>query len=72
MFNQSDAMRVMAVKYLRLAKNTKDRRERSKFFDYAMVYAQFSKQSEPRETSRAMAGRDVERRDVPERGDVPI
>jgi len=56
MLNQSDAMRVMAAKYFQLAKDTKDQRERSKFFDYAMLYAQLSKQAEQRETSTAMAG----------------
>ena len=70
MLNQSVAMRVMASKYLRLAKDTKDPRERSKFFDYAMIYAQLSEQAERREASRPIAGGDVERRDVPERGDV--
>ena len=71
MLNQSAAMRVMASKYLRLAKGTKDPRERSKFVDRAMIYAQRSEQAERREASKAMAGRDVERRDVHERGEVP-
>ena len=53
MFRQRDAPRVMAAKYLRLAKDTEDPRERSKFFDYAMAYAQLSEQSERCETSRA-------------------
>jgi hypothetical protein len=70
MFDQSEAFRVMAAKYLRLAKGTEDPRERSKFFDYAMLYAQLSQQSERRKTSRAMAGGDVERRHASERGDV--
>ena len=70
MLNQRVAMRVMASKYLRLAKDTKDPRERSKFFDYAMIYAQLSEQAERRQTSRPMAGGDVERRDASERGDV--
>jgi len=56
--HQSDALRVMASKYLRLAKDTKDPRDRKKFFDYAMVYAQLSEQSERRGTSRAIAGGD--------------
>jgi hypothetical protein len=58
MLNQSDAMRVMAERYLRLAKTTKDPRERSKFFDYAFVYAQLSKQAERRETCKPMVGRE--------------
>jgi hypothetical protein len=66
-FSQSDTMRAMAAKYLRLAKDTKDPIERSKFFDYAMIYAQLSEQAERRETSRATAGGDLERRDVPGR-----
>ena len=66
MFSQSDTMRAMAAKYLRLAKDAKNSRERSKFFDYAMIYAQLSEQAERRETSRATAG-DLERRDVPGR-----
>jgi hypothetical protein len=72
MFDQTDAFRVMAVKYLRLAKDTKDAGERSKFIDYAMIYAQLSEQAERRDTSRPIAARDVERRDVPERGNVIV
>ena len=53
MFNHSDNLRVMAAEYLRLAKDTKDPAERSKFFDYARAYAQLSEQVERRET---MAG----------------
>jgi hypothetical protein len=67
MFNQSDALRTMAEKYLQLAMDTKDPTERSKFFDYATAYAQLSEQSEWRETSGAMVGGDGERRDVSER-----
>jgi hypothetical protein len=63
-FTQSGTLRGIAEKYLWLAKGAKDPGERSKFFDYAMVYAQLSEQSERRETSRGMAGGDVERRDV--------
>ena len=51
----------MASKYLRLAKETKDRRDRRKFFDYAMIYAQLSEQSERRETAKAMAEGDRKR-----------
>jgi len=72
MFDKSDAFRAMAAKYLRLAKDTKDPRERSKFFSYAMLCAQFSEHSERREISRAMAGGDVEWRNVPERGNVKV
>ena len=72
MFTQSDALRALAERYLRLAKTTKDARERSKFFNYAMVYAQLSEQAERRTTSKAVAGGDRERRDVPERGDAAV
>ena len=68
--HQSDALRVIASKYLRLAKDTKDRSDRRKFFDYAMLYAQLSEQSERRGTSRAMPGGDRKRADVSEPGDV--
>ena len=51
MLHESDTMRVIAARYLRLAKDTKDRRERSKFFDYAIIYAQLSEQAERREAS---------------------
>jgi hypothetical protein len=72
MFTQNDAFRAMAAKYLRLAKDTKDPRERSKFFDYAMVYAQLSERAERRGTSRPMAWGDVERTNVPERGNAAV
>ena len=52
MLHESDTMRVIAARYLRLAKDTKDRRERSKFFDYAIIYAQLSEQAERREASK--------------------
>jgi hypothetical protein len=42
-------MRAMAERYLRLAKTTKDVRERRKFFDYAAIYAQLSEQASRRE-----------------------
>ncbi len=70
MLNQSVAMRAMASKYLRLAKGTEDPRERSKFFDYAMVYAQLSEQAEQREASQAAPGGDRKRSDGSEQGDV--
>ena len=47
----SDTMRVMAARYLRLAKTTKDVRERRKFFDHAAIYAQLSEQASRRETT---------------------
>jgi hypothetical protein len=40
------ALRVLAGKYLRLARTTADPRERSKFFHYAAVYADLSERSE--------------------------
>ncbi len=51
MAHQSEAMKAMAQRYLRLARTTKDARERTKFFDYAMLYAQLSEQSERRQRS---------------------
>ena len=70
MFAHSDAMRVMVERYLRLAKTAKDATERSKYFDYAMVYAQLSEQAGRREASERIAGRGTERRDAPGRGGV--
>ena len=52
MLHESDTMRAIAGRYLRLAKDTKDRRDRKKFFDYAMVYVQLSEQAERREASK--------------------
>ena len=52
MAHQSEAMRAMAQRYLRLARTTQDARERSKFFDYAMLYAQLCEQSERRSAAR--------------------
>lgn len=49
MRNHSDTMRAMAERYLRLAKTTKDARERRKFFDYATIYAQLSEQASRRQ-----------------------
>jgi hypothetical protein len=45
MRNQAKALRVLAEKYLRLAKTTADPRERNKFFNYAAVYAHLSERS---------------------------
>jgi hypothetical protein len=70
MFTHGDTMRVMAEKYLRLAKTTKDATERSRYFDYAMVYAQLSEQAGRREASESVAAGGTERKDVPERGNV--
>jgi hypothetical protein len=69
MFDQSDILRALAAKYLRLAKDTNDPGERSEFMDYAMIYAQLSEQAERRETSRSM---NVERRDASERGKASV
>jgi len=43
--NQAKALRVLAEKYLRLAKTTADPRERNKFFNYAAVYTHLSERS---------------------------
>ena len=52
MVNHSSVLRAMAAKYLRLAKSSVDPGERSKFFDYAMIYAQLSEQAERREEQK--------------------
>jgi hypothetical protein len=49
MTHHGSAMRALAEKYLRLAKTSHDGRERSKFIDYAMLYAQLSEQARRRE-----------------------
>jgi hypothetical protein len=49
MFTQNDLYRSMAAKYLRLARDTKDPLECSKFIDYAMICAQLLDQGERRE-----------------------
>ncbi len=70
MAHQSEAMRAMAQRYLRLARTTQDARERSKFFDYAMLYAQLCEQSERRRASARAASRianEVEAADVSRR-----
>ena len=46
---QADAMRAMAERYLRLAKTTSEPTERTRFLDYASIYAQLSEQSERQE-----------------------
>lgn len=69
--HQSVALRRMASKYLRLAQDTGDPGERAKFFDYAMLYAQLSEQSERREASGFVAGEEVERSHVSARRHVP-
>jgi hypothetical protein len=53
MRNQAtNALRVLAEKYLRLAKTTADPRERNKFFNYAAVYADLSARSERHRNDR--------------------
>lgn len=54
MLTHADAMRAMAERYLRLAQMASEPEERTKFLDYASIYAQLSEQSE-REESRASA-----------------
>jgi hypothetical protein len=51
MLDQSDTMRVMAERYLRLAKMTEDVSERRKFLDYAALYAELSGKSVRKESS---------------------
>ena len=45
MLKQTDAMRVMAKKYLKLARTSDDALERRKFLDYAAMYAELAEQS---------------------------
>jgi hypothetical protein len=54
---QADAMRAMAERYLRLARMTSEPTERTKFLDYASIYAQLSEQSERREAPTIVADR---------------
>ena len=61
MAHQSEAMRVMAQRYLQLARTTQDARERSKFFNYAMLYAQLCEQSERRRASAQAASRSADK-----------
>lgn len=49
MQKQADAMRAMAERYLRLAMTTSNPKERTKFLDYASIYAQLSEQSKRKE-----------------------
>ena len=50
--NKLHFLRYMAEKYLRLARTAGSSVERSKFFDYALFYAQLSEQSERRKGAR--------------------
>ena len=49
MRHHGTVMRALAEKYLRLARTSDNPRERSKFIDYAMLYAQLSEQARRRE-----------------------
>jgi hypothetical protein len=51
MQNQADTLRVMMEKYLRLARTTDDPQARSKYLNYAAVYAELSGRSERRQTA---------------------
>jgi hypothetical protein len=57
MLKQADAMRAMAERYLRLAKMTSEPTERTKYLDYASIYAQLSEQSERREAPTTVVDR---------------
>lgn len=52
MLTHANVMRAMAERYLRMAQMTSEPEQRTKFLDYASIYAQLSEQSE-REESRA-------------------
>jgi len=69
LFNQSGAMRATAARYLKRSRDTKDRRERGKFLDYAVAYARLAQQLKLREASWAMARGNMERADASNRGD---
>lgn len=55
------AMRALAEKYLRLAKTSDNPRERSKFIDYAMLYAQLSEQARRRDGATRTAREELAR-----------
>ena len=55
------AMRALAEKYLRLAKMSDNPRERTKFIDYAMLYAQLSEQARRRDGSARAAREELAR-----------
>jgi len=52
MQHQSDTIRLMAQKYLQLAKTTDDPQERSKFLNYAAFYADLADQRQGTTTAR--------------------
>jgi len=45
MLKQAAAMRVMAERYLKLARTSDDARERGKFLGYASIYAELAERS---------------------------
>jgi len=53
MLSQGDTLRVMAEKYLRLAKTTSDLEAQRKFLGYATVYTELAEQFVRRATSSA-------------------
>ncbi len=66
--NHGVVMRALAEKYLRLARTSHNPSERSKFIDYAMLYAQLSEQARRRDGSSPTARRSAsEAQDVPGR-----
>ena len=56
MLTHADAMRAMAERYLRMAHTASEPEERTKFLDYASIYAQLSEQSERAESRASAAG----------------
>ena len=56
-------MRAMAERYLRLAKTTSEPTERTKFLDYASIYAQLSEQSERQEAQATGADKELTKRE---------
>ena len=61
MQNQSATIRLMAQKYLQLAKTTDNPQERTRFLSYAAFYADLSEQ---RQTTAALSGNDRERKEA--------
>jgi len=68
MMSHGHAMRALAEKYLRLAKTSHNPSERTKFIDYATLYAQLSEQARRRNASTLKAAPiDLEDPNVPRR-----
>jgi hypothetical protein len=58
MNHHGPVMRALAEKYLRLAKTSHSATDRSRFIDYAMLYAQLSEQARRREKTPVSGSED--------------